>query len=184
MVEALWPERSEPRAEANLRTALWRILKSSPFLVETTPRRVALYEGVTVDVAEMTALVRAVLAGRVDDPASVAGLTTDLLPGWYDDWVLLERERLRHLRLHALESLCERLTGAGRYAESIEAGLLAVAGDPLRESAHLALIRAYVAEGNRVQAVRQYRTLGYLLQDELGIEPTDVPPDLVPALGR
>ena len=39
----------------------------------------------------------------------------ELLPDWYDDWVLLERERFRQLRLHALDALCDDLTRAGRH---------------------------------------------------------------------
>ena len=30
-----------------------------------------------------------------------------LLPDWYDDWVLIERERFHEVRLRALETLCE-----------------------------------------------------------------------------
>ena len=33
----------------------------------------------------------------------------DLLPGWYDDWVIFERERIRQWLLHALEGLSRRL---------------------------------------------------------------------------
>jgi DNA-binding SARP family transcriptional activator len=86
--------------------------------------------------------------------------------------VLLERERFRQLRLHALERLCDRLTAQGRFAEATEAGLAAVAGEPLRESAHRALIRAYLAEGNPGEAVGQYERLRALLRDELGVSPS------------
>ena len=56
-----------------------------------------------------------------------------LLPDWYDDWVAVERERLRELRAHALEALCHRLTAAGRFGEATEAGLAVVRDEPLRE---------------------------------------------------
>ena len=35
----------------------------------------------------------------------------------------MHRERYHHLRLHALEAMCERLTAARRYGEAVEAGL-------------------------------------------------------------
>ena len=55
----------------------------------------------------------------------LAALKGEILPDWYDDWLLLERERIRQLRLHALEAIrCTRLTAAGRFGEAIEAALL------------------------------------------------------------
>ncbi len=52
------------------------------------------------------------------------------------------------------------------------AGLAAVAGEPLRESAHRALISAYLAEGNPGEAVRQYRRYCAILHKELRLEPS------------
>ncbi len=78
----------------------------------------------------------------------------DLLPGWYDDWVLLERERLRQRVLHALEALSRHLVAAGRIAEAVEAAMTAVGVEPLRESAQRAPVTAHLAEGNRVEARR------------------------------
>src|SRR3712207_6958944 len=47
----------------------------------------------------------------------------DLLTGWYEDWVVAQRERLRHLRMHALEIASAVLSADGRYAEALEAAL-------------------------------------------------------------
>ncbi|HEX2156656.1 MAG TPA: bacterial transcriptional activator domain-containing protein, partial [Actinomycetes bacterium] len=130
-------------------------------------------------------------AGRLESPAGCgdhqpepAALAGDLLPDWYEDWVVLERERLRQLRLHALEALCARLTGAGRFGAAVQAGLAAVAGEPLRESAHRTLIRAHLAEGNPGEAVRQYHLYRRLLTDELAIEPSPAIRGLVQPLLR
>ena len=103
---------------------------------------------------------------RVDE--LVAG---DLLPGWYDEWVVAEREHFRQLRLHALEKLCEQLTDEGRFGEAVEAGLVAVSGEPLRESAHRVLIRAYLKEGNRGEAIRQYEACRQVLAAGAGHRP-------------
>jgi DNA-binding SARP family transcriptional activator len=103
----------------------------------------------------------------------------ELLPGFYDEWLLTERERLRQLRLHALEALCERLTAVGRYSAAIAAGLAAVAGEPLRESAQWILMKAYVAEGNRAEAIRQFERYRNVLRAELSLEPsTELQSDL------
>src|SRR5262249_3418614 len=96
-------------------------------------------------------------------------LDAELLPDWYDDWVLLERERLRELRLHALEALALRLAALGRFAEAVEAGLAAVRSEPLRESAHRVLIRLHLAEGNRHRALCQYREYTRLMRLDLNL---------------
>ena len=69
--------------------------------------------------------------------------------------VLLAREQLRQLRLHAL-----RYPGAGwpnrRYPEAIDVMLMVIAEEPLRESAQTALIEAHLCEGNAIEARRQF----------------------------
>jgi DNA-binding SARP family transcriptional activator len=96
----------------------------------------------------------------------------ELLPDWYEDWVAIERERLRALRAHGLEALCRRLTAAGRFGEATEAGLAAVRDEPLRESAHRVLIGVHLAEGNRAAALQQYRAFARLLREEVGMSPS------------
>jgi DNA-binding SARP family transcriptional activator len=92
-------------------------------------------------------------------------------PGWYDDWVLLERERVRQRLLHALEALSRQLAGAGRCAEAVEAAMMAVTAEPLRESAQRVLIQAHLAEGNWVEGRRTLEAYRDVLDRELGVQP-------------
>jgi DNA-binding SARP family transcriptional activator len=116
----------------------------------------------------------------IDDTASAEDLAVppfwadmlDLLPGWYDDWVLMERERLRQRILHALEELSRKLACAGRFPEAVEAAVLAIGAEPLRESAQRALIEAHVAEGNLSEARRILQEYRDLLRRELGVNPS------------
>ncbi len=182
---ALWPDVPEDRAGASLRSALWRLRRSSEGIVRTPCDHLGLAGGVTVDLHVATLIAHRILTASPGvDPPEGEGviLTGDLLPDWSEDWVLLERERFRQLRLHALERLCDQLAAAGRYGEATEAGLAAVAGEPLRESAHRALIRAYLAEGNRAEAIRQYDRFRTLLHEELGVGPSPFLEELVHAL--
>jgi DNA-binding SARP family transcriptional activator len=68
--------------------------------------------------------------------------------------------------------VCERLTAVGSYARAVEAGLAAVAAEPLRESAHRALVKVHLAEGNLAEAVRQFQFYRRILQEELGLSPS------------
>jgi DNA-binding SARP family transcriptional activator len=171
----LWPDYPEQRSVANLRTALARLPLMAGRLVDVVGRQLRLASWVSVDVRETSVLARQVI-DHDEDVLGIKGvhrrLMVDLLPDWYEDWVLAEQERYRELRLHALEALCEWLTRLGEFGSAIEAGLAAVSGEPLRESARRALIRAYLAEGNQAAAVLQYRRFHSLLDRELGLAPS------------
>jgi DNA-binding SARP family transcriptional activator len=183
----LWMDSSDDRALGSLRSALWRLRRSALGSVESTSRGLQLAPEVAVDVREASVLARRLLDPATDvEQAEVdrMSLASDLLPDWYDDWVVMERERFRQLRVHALEALCERLMATGDYALAVEAALAAVQGEPLRESAHRALIRVHLAEGNRAQAVFQYRSFRRLLDDQLGLQPTGEMEALVASLIR
>ncbi|MBB3084070.1 AfsR/SARP family transcriptional regulator [Geodermatophilus sabuli] len=178
----LWPDVPEAHAHGSLRSALWRVQRAVPGLVEVSGSAVTLAAGVRVDVGEFVDWAHAVLdpAIRVDRIAApAAALAGELLPGWYDDWVLLERERLRQLRMHALEVLADKLALAGRYGEAVQAAYAAVRDEPLRESAHRAIVRVHLAEGNVAEAMRAYRVFRDTLLRELGVPPTRQMEDLV-----
>jgi DNA-binding SARP family transcriptional activator len=100
-------------------------------------------------------------------------LSLDLLPDWRDEWLVDDREEVRQLRLHALEELSGEFSAAGRHAEAIQAALAAVRLEPLRETAHAALIRAHLAEGNRSEALRQYYRCRNALAAMLDAEPSE-----------
>jgi len=171
----LWPDVPESHAHANLRSALWRAQKAAPGLVDVSAGALVLADDVRVDVQEFMDWTGAVLdptvpADRIVTPATA--LTGELLPGWYDDWVLVERERLRQLRMHVLEVLADKLVHAGRFGEAVQAAYAAVRDEPLRESAHRAVVRVHLAEGNLVEALRAYRSFRDALDRELGVLPT------------
>ena len=180
---SLWLDATEARANASLRTALWRLGRPSCRLVEASTTHVALASDVTVDVRDAKAaahsLIRGTEAAGSHDALYEAG---EILPDWYEDWVLIEREHFRQLRLHALEALCVELTAKSRFAEATEAGMAAVEGEPLRESAHRALIAAYLAEGNPGEAIRQYRLFKRFLTESLGLDPSPLMEALVESL--
>ena len=103
----------------------------------------------------------------------IVDLSNEILPGWYDDWVLVEAEAWRQVRLHALEALADSLSKRRQYADAATAALAAVKAEPLRESPRAALIRVHIAEGNPSEALREFAQYGELLRLELGIEPTE-----------
>jgi DNA-binding SARP family transcriptional activator len=110
-------------------------------------------------------------AGREEMDLLVAA--DELLPGWYDDWVLTEREWLQELRVLALERAAEELIAARRNSEAAIAGLAAVHADPLRESAYSVLIRAHLASGDVAEASRHLRAFTANIRARLGVAPSE-----------
>jgi DNA-binding SARP family transcriptional activator len=174
----LWPDASESHAYSNLRSALARVERTCRKALRATRLEVGLAGGVTVDIHSSRLLAHRLLDPAVTPRQSDLGaaafetLSHDLLPGWYDDWVLIEAEDWRQLRLHALEALAGRLRAAGRWGEAAHAAAAAVRAEPLRESAHAALIEVHLAEGNQSEALREFARYRALLRAELGLEPT------------
>lgn len=181
----LWPDTSERRSSANLRSTLWRLQRPGCPVVQATAKHLRLAPGVLVDIRELTRLANELVAGSIDMGAvDYAKLYRrgELLGDWYEDWLMIERERFRQLRVHALEQLCARLIAVGRFGEAVQAGLAAVEAEPLRESARRVLIRTHLAEGNGAEALTQYHVYKELLRRELGLKPSPEIEELVARL--
>lgn len=171
----LWPDGPDDRAGAKLRSTLWRLSQLGGRVVLARYGTVRLNPSVSVDMQEATDLARRWIAALVTDADIDVGtraLECDLLPDWYDEWIISERERFRQLRLHALEAMSERYIALGRLGPALIAALAAVLADPFRETAHRALIRVHLAEGNTGEAIRQGRRYEQLLREEMGASPS------------
>jgi DNA-binding SARP family transcriptional activator len=172
----LWPDVRDEQALACLRSALWRLGRLCQGVVAATPESVDISPQLVVDARRFRDVARSLIEHRplagTDRRAFVDLMRMELLPGWYDDWVLVERERLRQLGLHALEAVAAQLLEQGAYASALEAALAAIAAEPLRESAHRAVARIHLAEGNVVEARRQYEAYRRIMNVELGTSPS------------
>jgi SARP family transcriptional regulator, regulator of embCAB operon len=171
----LWPDSSEEQAAGNLRNCIWRTSHDFPQLLSAAKDPLMLSPEVRVDVDMLT---------RIYDPAgdfprppyateAIELLReAELLPGWYTDWVLHSQERIRQLRIAALEKMSELSLAEGFVTAAVDAAQAAVSVDPLRESAHKLLIQGHIAAGNRATAHRVYGKLHSRLHEELGIAPS------------
>lgn len=184
----LWPEVSEEHALASLRTSIWRMNRLAPGLLSATGGSVAVSEAASVDSREQEEFALRLLRGQLDDDGVVDGLSVlwgrALLPGWYDDWVMFERDRMQQLRLHALERTAAVLLRRREVDLALETALEAVRAEPLRETSNAVLISVYLAEGNVVDALRQYDAFRSLIGVELGMVPSPRLVRLLPAHSR
>ena len=168
----LWPFTNQIRAQGNLRTAIWRIRQEAPDAIDSGRELVALGPDVEVDYHELLDSQSPAVNG-LPDLELLSRLRHDLLPGWDEEWLLVERERTRQLRLRRLEALSRHYTETGDIDDAIRAAYAAIEIEPLRESAHLGLIEAHVADGNMAVAFRQVKLVTQLMQQDLGVAPSD-----------
>jgi DNA-binding SARP family transcriptional activator len=180
---SLWPSVDDIRAAGNLRSALWRLRGAGIDIIDADKWSISLLEDVEVDLHEFGQWAERIIrnAARDEDLDGIAqrARALDVLPGFYDDWVTAERERIRLRAVHALEAVSRLLTDLGRFGEAVEAAIAAVHAEPLRETAQRALIDAHLCEGNFVEARQAFVTYRALLQRELGIEPSPSVAELV-----
>ncbi|GGT53292.1 AfsR/SARP family transcriptional regulator [Streptomyces purpureus] len=184
----LWPDATEEHARGSLRTTLWKLPHGDRPLVRCGGESVALTDALRVDARALAETALSVVRAEAPSPHGPMPMVLlgggELLPGWDEDWVLVERERLRQLRLHALEALADGLTRQGSPGLALEAALASVRIEPLRESAHRAVVAAHLSEGNVIEAVRHYRAYRLLLRDELGLEPSAQLAGMIPVALR
>jgi DNA-binding SARP family transcriptional activator len=176
----LWPDVPEERARGNLRSVLWRV-RGVQALCESRSH-LALRPDVEVDVRVALHMARQVIAEEAPlAPTALRPLVESgvLLPSWYEDWVLFERERFCQLRLLALEHLGRQLLRRERLPEATAAALAAVEAEPLHEGARRLLIECHLAQGNRALATRQFSAYAAMVKRELGLEPPEVIADVM-----
>lgn len=171
----LWPDADEARSLGSLRTVVWRLRRVEPDLLESTDDHLRLGSRVQVDVSVFAArAVRLLQADRVEDGDLDRSVLPagELLPGWDDDWTRFERERLRQLRLHALEMQARLLCDRGRITEAVASATKAIRLAPLRESAHQVLIEILLARRDAAEARQCYARFHRVLGAELGVAPS------------
>jgi DNA-binding SARP family transcriptional activator len=102
---------------------------------------------------------------------ALAQYAGDLLDGFYAEWALRERERLRLLYLDGLGLLLHRYAELGDLDRALACAGRVLELDPIREEVHREVIRLYLRAGRRGDALRQYQTCRELLARELGVDP-------------
>jgi len=189
----LSPDASETNARRLLNQALWHIRSSLPGLLICGPDEIRLAPGypLTIDVTEFEERIHPYLAGKSRAQDALHDLSQaiefyqgDLLEGFYEDWTLLERERLREFYFQALEQLIQAYKAAHEYQQALYAALRLIRGDPLRESAQREIIRLHHLLGNGNAAIKHYQDFQQVLRNELGMDPEPETRDLVREISR
>ena len=211
----LWGTLPEASARRDLRHALWNLRRQlrptggASLLVTAGQNVWLLPHAWRLDAAELEAACSAaILAPDLDELAlktlrqALDLYQGDYLDGFYvddapvfDEWVLVEQERLRDLARGGLALLVEASVARGSLADALRQAQRLVGLDPWREDAHRRVMHLLALTGRRDAALAQYEQCRRVLATELGAEPTSETralfrqllgrePPPMPALGR
>jgi predicted ATPase/DNA-binding SARP family transcriptional activator len=173
----LWPDESEGKARSYLRNELWRIRKVLP---QNTNIQYLLADNLTVgfNPAADYWLDAVGLKDLSDNPSTdeliqvLSHYQGDLLPGFYEDWVVLERE---HLLVHfeqKIACLLEVLEKEQRWQEILEWAEHWISFGQAPEVAYRALMVAYDAQGDHAKVAATYERCKQALS-QLALEPSE-----------
>lgn len=171
----LWPESSEARAMASLRVALCRVAKAIPGLLVAEGTTLSLSHEVDIDLRRAKQLISRVLHGEivVASAGCVASLRTgELLPGWYEDFILEEQRVLRVQKIQCMKRLADDAVKNARHDVAVLAARAALELEPYDDQALRLLIHAERDLGNHSGALRIYREYAMMLRVELGSAPS------------
>jgi predicted ATPase/DNA-binding SARP family transcriptional activator len=197
LIELLWPDADLVSARNSLSVALCFLRQhleppgspsGSVLIADRSSVRLN-PEAIATDVAAFEAALRdASRAGSREEQLrclteAAQWYGGELLPGCYDDWALLERERLSEAYLLVLPQLVRLLEAQGDLPRALDYARRAVSADPLREPCHQELIRLLGATGQPQAAQRQFAELERLLREELDAAPAAETRALLASLG-
>lgn len=183
-----WGDSDEQKARHCLNTTLWRlqgVLGRLPSRQQSYLKVDSRHIGFNVtsdyhlDVAEFEtrcAWAEQLESDAVDQQAfllrqAITFYRADLLPNCYEEWCLVERERLQNLYLRALGRLLTYHASHDEHDAAIDCARRILSCDPLCEAVHRELIQIYLATGQQGAALRQYRACEEALRRELAVAP-------------
>ncbi len=180
----LWPESAEENARTYLRQALWRVRREIGESYIVADRMKVGFDAKADTWLDAAGLELEPAEGWTADALAeaVSAYEGDLLPGFYDEWAVLERERIRALYERRMDSLLEALLKEERWDEVLHWGeqWLAMGGAP--EPAYRALMQAHAAHGNLSAVKAVYKRCVQALDEELGVPPSAETKELYRAL--
>jgi ABC-type oligopeptide transport system substrate-binding subunit/DNA-binding SARP family transcriptional activator len=178
----LWPDTSEANARRSLRQALWHIRKAIStnrpsarefFLTDDISVAFNAHADYWLDAAVLDAKVTNEVTS-VELISMVSNYRGDLLPGFYDEWVGLEREHLQAAFEQKMKLLLDRLVEGQRWEEILEWGEHWIALGHTPEPAYRALMFAHARLGDASKMAAVYQRCIETLRRELNVEPSEL----------
>jgi len=168
-----WPDSDVQNARAYLRQALWQLRKSlgDEFLL-TDKLEIGINPSAeySLDVATLTKPISEDIS--VEDLIRIVSVyKNELLPGFYDDWVIIERERLKLIFQERIQLLLDKLYDQGHWQDMLTWGERWISLVQAPEPAYRALMKAHSALGDGSSIAKVYNRCVQDLDRELSVAP-------------
>jgi adenylate cyclase len=169
----LWPDSDESNARTYLRQMLWRLRKLiGEEYILSDKITVGFNAQLDYDLDAKT-LSDCAKEGSLDELiGAVRVYQGDLLPGFYEDWVLRERERLKHIYTDRIGRLLDKLIADQCWEHILDWGEHWIAKGQTPEPAYRALMVAHTHLGDVAAMAGAYRRCADALMDDLGVDPS------------
>jgi DNA-binding SARP family transcriptional activator len=170
----LWPDCTDDHATASLRSAIWRANQALPGAVESSRHDLRLAASVSVDVDVIDGCADRLQQGcsASDADALMHMQLGEILPGWDEDWLVIDRERIRQVELYTLAALAKAFARENAFHRAIDVTYRALGLEPLRESTHRLLMELHHVQGDDAEALRCFERYRVLVRREIGIDPS------------
>jgi predicted ATPase/DNA-binding SARP family transcriptional activator len=173
----LWPDSLEETARDNLRHALWRVRKaiqSASVPCNLKANDLAISFDILCEYWFDVAILEKLNGTESADEliAVLSGYKGELLPGFYEDWVVLEREHLNSIFEHNMARLMSLLQNEKRWLDILDWGERWIKLGHRPEPAYRALMAAHATKGDMSKVVATYKRCVKALK-ELGVEPSE-----------
>jgi DNA-binding SARP family transcriptional activator len=174
-----WPESSDENAKGYLRQATWRLRKAlkdaspqTPDIIHSNKINLAFNHNISfwVDALALEKGQGQTVQELLEETSLYQG---ELLPGFYDDWVILERERLRTFFDRKMHRLLQGLISDESWEVVIEQAERWISLGEIPEPAYRALMIAYSSLGDKGKALTTFMRCLDALEQELGVGPAE-----------
>jgi DNA-binding SARP family transcriptional activator len=197
LAEMFWGEHSTVDSKRYLRKILWQLQSELELVldpscshliqVEQDWLRFNGYGNVRIDVLEFERLITTI-SGKPGEELDEQTFHVaqemedfyrgDLLEGWYQDWCIFERERLKDAYIALVDKLMAYCEAHSNYERGIHFGWKLLAMDRAHESTYQRMIRLFINSGDRISALRVFEACREALKNEFDIEPGKTTLDL------
>ena len=191
LASLLWGEHVTAASKKYLRQALWQLqsifcygsdgqlqhpvtVERDSVCLDTTEHLwvdVSVFEKAAGDRKSHAGPVPPVIAKQMREAVDL--YRADLLEGWYQDWCLIERERLQNLHLVMLGKLMGHCEEQKEYEEGLEFGERILRLDRAHERTYQKMMRLQQLAGDRAGSLRTYQRCVTALREEIGVDPSE-----------
>ena len=178
----LWPDASSSELKLRFKNAIYRMRHAIGSDVVLFQDNIYMFNRAVDHDYDVQTFISAIKTAREEKQdqkkinalsLAVAVYKGEYLPSLDEEWVILDREKYKNMFIRAAEELAELYLKQDEVEKTIQTGELALEQDPYHEPLYRIIMQAYAIRGDRASISRQYEKCRKLLNDGIGLEPSD-----------